>query len=162
MLLGRSHVYCAHMLHCVCLFALARRIHALRHPLLMRCTSPLQSSAASAPPSVRQLEPSFQPPTAPTSARFSAQEIIGSAWRHIVGGMWQGMRGDDTLYAAHRIRLVPALTDALKEAAAATEVDAKGEVLMHLHFPADGASAALVDRVQAQAERHVRELGERR
>ena len=158
MLLGRSHVYCAHMLHCVCLFALARRIHALRHPLLMRCTSPLQSSAASAPPSVRQLEPSFQPPTAPTSARFSAQEIIGSAWRHIVGGM----RGDDTLYAAHRIRLVPALTDALKEAAAATEVDAKGEVLMHLHFPADGASAALVDRVQAQAERHVRELGERR
>ena len=40
-------------------------------------------------------------------------------------------------------------------------VDAKGEVLMHLHFPADVASAALVDRVQAQAERQVRELGVR-
>ena len=102
---------------------------------------------------MRLLSPHFRPPVAPTSARFGPEDIIGSAWRHIVGAE------HEMQLAAGRRRIVPAFAAVLKqEAPASTEVDAKAEILLFLHDPSDGIATRLIDGVQAEALQHAAAL----
>ena len=102
---------------------------------------------------MRLLSPHFRPPVAPTSARFGPEDVIGSAWRHIVGAEHERQ------LVAGRRRIVPAFAAVLKqEAPASTEVDAKAEILLFLHDPSDGAATRLIDGVQAEALQHAAAL----